>query len=113
MDTNEREFQKGGGAMMPSPFACLRVRSRLKREGAQAMPTLHFKGKPLMQNHHRVVPFSELEAVKSRGLSKSPSLHDNLIIGGDNLKAFKALLPAFHGKVNCIYIDPPYNTGER
>jgi adenine-specific DNA-methyltransferase len=75
------------------------------------MPTLQFKGKPLVQNHHLVVPFSELEAVKSRGLTKSPSLHDNLIIEGDNLKALKALLPTYHGKVKCIYIDPPYNTG--
>lgn len=75
------------------------------------MPTLHFKGKPLVQNHHLVVPFSELEAVKKLGLSKTPSLHDNLIIEGDNLKALKALLPAYHGKVKCIYIDPPYNTG--
>ena len=75
------------------------------------MPTLHFKGKPLVQNHHLVVPFSELEAVNSRGLSKAPSLHDNLIVEGDNLKALKALLPAYHGKVKCIYIDPPYNTG--
>ena len=62
------------------------------------MPTLHFKGKPLVQNHHLVVPFSELEAVKSRGVSKSPSLHDNLIIEGDNLKALKALLPTFSGR---------------
>jgi len=78
------------------------------------MPTLHFKGKPLVQNHHLVVPFSELEAVKSRGVSPAgagPSLHDNLIIEGDNLKALKALLPVYHGKVKCIYIDPPYNTG--
>jgi DNA modification methylase len=75
------------------------------------VPTLQFKGKPLVQNHHLVVPFSELDAVKSRGLSKSPSLHDNLIIEGDNLKALKALLPTYHGKVKCIYIDPPYNTG--
>jgi DNA modification methylase len=75
------------------------------------MPTLQFKGKPLVQNHHLVVPFSELEAVKSRGLNKSPSLHDNLIIEGDNLKALKSLLPLYHGKVKCIYIDPPYNTG--
>jgi DNA modification methylase len=75
------------------------------------MPSLQFKGKPLVQNHHLVVPFAELEAVKSRGLSKTPSLHDNLIIEGDNLKALKALLPTYHGKVKCIYIDPPYNTG--
>src|SRR5436190_6691616 len=75
------------------------------------MPTLQFKGKPLVQNHHLVVPFSEIDAVKKLGLSKTPSLHDNLIIEGDNLKALKALLPAYHGKVKCIYIDPPYNTG--
>jgi adenine-specific DNA-methyltransferase len=38
-------------------------------------------------------------------------LHDNLVVHGDNLKALKALLPYYHGKVKCIYIDPPYNTG--
>lgn len=75
------------------------------------MPTLQFKGKSLVQNHHLVVPFCELEAVKSRGVNPSPSLHDNLVVEGDNLRALKALLPAFHGKVKCIYIDPPYNTG--
>ena len=75
------------------------------------MPSLQFKGKALVQNHHLVVPFCELEPVKSKGLSKSPSLHDNLIIEGDNLRALKALLPTYHGKVKCIYIDPPYNTG--
>ena len=75
------------------------------------MPTLQFKGKPLVQNHHLVVPFSEIDPVKKLGLSKTPSLHDNLIIEGDNLKALKALLPTYHGKVKCIYIDPPYNTG--
>jgi adenine-specific DNA-methyltransferase len=75
------------------------------------MPTLQFKGKPLVQNHHLVVPFSEIDPIKKLGLSKTPSLHDNLIIEGDNLKALKALLPTYHGKVKCIYIDPPYNTG--
>jgi adenine-specific DNA-methyltransferase len=75
------------------------------------VPTLQFKGKPLVQNHHLVVPFSEMNAVKKLGLTKTLSLHDNLIIEGDSLKALKALLPAYHGKVKCIYIDPPYNTG--
>ena len=36
---------------------------------------------------------------------------DNLIIHGDNLHVLKALLPRYAGKVKCIYIDPPYNTG--
>ena len=34
-----------------------------------------------------------------------------MIIHGDNLEALKALLPQYEGKVKCIYIDPPYNTG--
>ncbi len=75
------------------------------------MPILHFKGKSVIQNHHHTVKFHELEAVKSKGLSKEPSLDDNLIIHGDNLIALKALLPTYAGKVKCIYIDPPYNTG--
>lgn len=36
---------------------------------------------------------------------------ENMIIHGDNLEALKALLPQYEGKVKCIYIDPPYNTG--
>ncbi|MCX6907082.1 MAG: site-specific DNA-methyltransferase [Verrucomicrobia bacterium] len=35
----------------------------------------------------------------------------NLIVEGDNLVALKALLPYYAGQVKCIYIDPPYNTG--
>ncbi|MBI2518024.1 MAG: site-specific DNA-methyltransferase [Opitutae bacterium] len=75
------------------------------------MPSLHFKGKSFVQNHHLVVPFHELTPVKAKGTSKTASLHDNLIVEGDNLKALKALLPTYHSKVKCIYIDPPYNTG--
>ena len=75
------------------------------------MPTLSFKGKVFVENHHLGVPFHELQPVRSKGLSDKPSLHDNLIIEGDNLAALKALLPSFQGKVKCIYIDPPYNTG--
>ena len=75
------------------------------------MPSLHFKGKVFVENHHLAVPFHELQPVRSKGLSRKASLHDNLIIEGDNLAALKALLPTYHGKVKCIYIDPPYNTG--
>jgi adenine-specific DNA-methyltransferase len=75
------------------------------------MPSLQFKGKVFVQNHHLAVPFHELQPVKAKGLSPTPSLHDNLIVHGDNLAALKALLPTYHGKVKCIYIDPPYNTG--
>ena len=37
---------------------------------------------------------------------------ENLIVQGDNLDALKALLPRYAGQVKCIYIDPPYNTGQ-
>ena len=75
------------------------------------MPTLQFKGKSFVQNHHLAVKFHQLVPVKGKSLTEKVSLHDNLIIQGDNLKALKALLPTYAGKVKCIYIDPPYNTG--
>ena len=75
------------------------------------MPTLQFKGRVFVENHHLAVPYHEWRPIRSEGLSKKASLHDNLIIEGDNLAALKALLPTHHGKVKCIYIDPPYNTG--
>ena len=76
-----------------------------------ALPRLNFKGRVFVENHHLAVPFHELLPVREKGLSKKASLRDNLIIHGDNLAALKALLPTYHGKVKCIYIDPPYNTG--
>lgn len=75
------------------------------------MPHLQFKGKILVDNHHLSVPFHELVPVREKGLSARASLHDNLIIHGDNLATLKSLLPFYRGKVKCIYIDPPYNTG--
>lgn len=77
------------------------------------MPTLEFKGKPFVHAHHLSVPFRELviDADKSLPGAGGPSLDDNLIIHGDNLEALKALLPKYAGKVDVIYIDPPYNTG--
>ena len=78
------------------------------------MPSLQFKGRVFVENHHLAVPYHEWRAIRSKGLSKvrdKASLHDNLIVEGDNLAALKALLPTHHGKVKCIYIDPPYNTG--
>jgi hypothetical protein len=72
------------------------------------MPTLEFKGKPfVVYSHHLSVPVPK----KSLPGGKKASLDDNLIIHGDNLEALKALLPRYAGKVDVIYIDPPYNTG--
>ncbi len=74
------------------------------------MPELDFKGKEFVRNHHLTVPYRPLvpDVDKSVG---APSLDGNLIIHGDNLEALKALLPKYAGKVDCIFIDPPYNTG--
>lgn len=75
------------------------------------MATLNFKGKQFVQNHHLSVPYHQLVPKKDKSLTDKVRLDDNLIIHGDNLKALKALLPTYAGKVKCIYIDPPYNTG--
>ena len=78
------------------------------------MPTLDFKGKSLVYSHHLSVPARTLEPVAKKSLplkGSKPSLDDNLIIHGDNLHALKALMPRYAGKIKCIYIDPPYNTG--
>ncbi len=75
------------------------------------MPTLQFKGKTFVQNHHLAVPYHQLIPDKDKSLTEKVSLDDNLIVHGDNLLALKALLPTYAGKVKCIYIDPPYNTG--
>ena len=88
------------------------------------MPTLDFKGKQHIYAHHLTVPYQPLvpHAEKSLGAQNvctdgggsglsTESPDGNLIIHGDNLHALKALLPRYAGRVKCIYIDPPYNTG--
>ncbi len=72
------------------------------------MPTLNWIGKEVVVNHDREVPFKLLKKVKKASVGDSSQ---NLIIHGDNLEALKALMPYYIGKVKCIYIDPPYNTG--
>lgn len=47
----------------------------------------------------------------ARGAQASTQTGENLIIEGDNLLALKSLLPKYQGRIKCIYIDPPYNTG--
>ncbi len=75
------------------------------------MPIIQFKGKTAVESYHRVVPHHTLELDPKLSLAKKPSLDGNLIIEGDNLIALKSLLPTHAGKIKCIYIDPPYNTG--
>ncbi len=73
------------------------------------MPTLNWIGKKAVENHHRQVPFHLLKDVPE--LSVGDPGTGNLLVEGDNLLALKALLPYYAGQVKCIYIDPPYNTG--
>ena len=74
------------------------------------MSELSFKGKEFVYNHHLSVPFRPLVMDAEKGVGE-PSLDGNLIVHGDNLHALKALLPFYAGRVDCIFIDPPYNTG--
>ncbi len=73
------------------------------------MPTLNWIGKEAVVNHHQQVPFHLLKDVPELSCGEPGS--GNLIVQGDNLIALKALLPYYAGQVKCIYIDPPYNTG--
>jgi adenine-specific DNA-methyltransferase len=77
------------------------------------MPTLHWVGKDKVINHHHDVPFRLLDKKYSfeAKADRPANSSGNRIIHGDNLEALKSLLPEFEGKIKCIYIDPPYNTG--
>ena len=79
------------------------------------MPTLNWIGKEKVVNHHQDVPYRILEHKygfsAALGKQENPTNSGNKIIHGDNLEALKSLLPEYEGKIKCIYIDPPYNTG--
>jgi len=79
------------------------------------MPTLHWIGKEKVVNHYREVPYRILEHQygfsAELGKQDTPLNSGNKVIHGDNLEALKSLLPEYEGKIKCIYIDPPYNTG--
>lgn len=73
------------------------------------MPTLEWIGKDKVVNHHQEVPFRILDKKYTFNAENS----ENMIIHGDNLLALKSLLPKYEGLIDCIYIDPPYNTGKK
>lgn len=79
------------------------------------MPTLNWIGKDKVVSHHQDVPYRVLEHkygfTADNGEQTDPTKSGNKIIHGDNLEALKSLLPEYEGKIKCIYIDPPYNTG--
>jgi adenine-specific DNA-methyltransferase len=74
------------------------------------MPTLNWIGKEAVEHHHRDVPYRLIHC--DGELSAGDPDAGNLLVQGDNLEALKALLPYYGGQVKCIYIDPPYNTGQ-
>ena len=80
------------------------------------MPTLEWVGKAQVVHHDAEVPVRTVEPVwgydAARPEARAASGSGNRVIHGDNLEALKALLPELEGRVGCIYIDPPYNTGE-
>ena len=75
------------------------------------MPTIEFNGKWNIYAAHLTTPFRPLEINKKRSVAPRKNADGNLIVHGDNLHALKSLLPYYGGRVNCVYIDPPYNTG--
>ena len=99
---------------LPPNLLLLNVKELSQRNGENTMPTLEWIGKSKVVNHHQEVPFRVLERQYSfdeMGKHTEDNGSDNMIIHGDNLEALKALLPQYEGRVKCIYIDPPYNTG--
>lgn len=78
------------------------------------MATLNWIGKDKVVNHHLDVPFCTLKhkyTYRNGETLTDGTRSENKIIHGDNLEALKSLLPEYEGKIKCIYIDPPYNTG--
>jgi len=75
------------------------------------MPELQFVGKEFVWNHHLSVPYRPLNPDVEASVGET-SLTGNLVVHGDNLHALKALLPGYAGKIDVVYIDPPYNTGK-
>ena len=73
------------------------------------MPSLNWIGKDAVEHHHKEVPYRLVHC--DGALSAGDPDAGNLLVQGDNLEALKALLPYYGGQVKCIYIDPPYNTG--
>jgi adenine-specific DNA-methyltransferase len=73
------------------------------------MPVLNWIGKEAVVNHHNQVPYHLLRCNPELSVGEDSG---NLLVQGDNLLALKALLPYYAGQVKCIYIDPPYNTGD-
>jgi adenine-specific DNA-methyltransferase len=71
------------------------------------MAYLDWVGREAVLHHLKDVPLRSLSPIASHGRPDS----GNVLVHGDNLEALRALLPRYAGRVKCVYIDPPYNTG--
>jgi adenine-specific DNA-methyltransferase len=74
------------------------------------MPTLRWLTRDQDVRAAEKVPYRLLEEVPELGYGDQDA--GNMLIQGDNLEALKSLLPFYAGQVKCIYIDPPFNTGQ-
>ncbi len=94
--------------MMPPPRAMKRKPSR-DEESARGLPTLRWPG----EDDVRAAPApAELTLVEEYpAIGASAPAWKNLLIQADNRRAIAALLPRFEGKVDLIYLDPPFATG--
>ncbi|MDT7849543.1 site-specific DNA-methyltransferase [Methylophilus sp. VKM B-3414] len=82
---------------------------QFRKTSGSSMPFLDWVNKNQAVSSAANVPYHLLQLEKTFGDARAAQ--QNLIIQGDNLQALKALLPFYTGKVKCIFIDPPYNTG--
>jgi hypothetical protein len=99
----------GGGGAQSVVVCCAILHNSGNHGWGMHMPTLDWIGKQAVVNHHREVPYRLIHC--DDALSAGDPESGNLVVQGDNLEALRALLPYYAGKVKCIYIDPPYNTG--
>ena len=87
----------------PSPLATL------PQGGEGKTAPSPFKGEGWGEGKNAQIVDTDTSTTKNQNIENQNT--ENLIVQGDNLHALKALLPRYAGQVKCIYIDPPYNTG--
>lgn len=77
------------------------------------MVELRFRGKPIIYSYHHTVAPCPLVLDSGKSFNPAGDGNDNMIIHGDNLHALKSLLPQYRGRIDCVYMDPPYNRGHK
>lgn len=104
-----RNYDLAARAAPLASAACYPNKENGTTGGKARMPTLDWIGKNAVVNFQSKVPFHLLKGHEELSVGEPGS--GNLLVEGDNLLALKALLPYYARQVKCIYIDPPYNTG--